>query len=1108
MNSSALRCRAWRKWLVRGFVFSVVACLVAAGGLYQRWTNPSAMRLLVIEHVALQFNDVTVSLESAQLRLLGGIAVTHLRLTRNDDPDKLEFLDVPRGIIYHDKEQLLDGKLAIRKLELFKPRLRVVRDAAGKWNLAGVLTPPDLSERVPMIVVHHGIIEFDDRAGAAGSLPVVVRDVSLTLKNDPLPTLTFEASGCSDVSGPIQLGGSRQRATDETTLAVKAPQVPVGPNLVQRLATYCEETAAHVRQLKGVANLEADLHFLPETPEPFHYDVRCQLSQGELTHAQLPLPLDHLEVSLRCIDGRVPQASATAQTGTARLSLTVKDLVPSEERTLEGLLRELELHVDHLQVTPDVFTPFPDYKDIQEDFKPGGVGSLTYTFRKEPDGTSVKRCFIQAEDMQATFFKFPYLLEHITGTIDVLLATGKDDLVKIDLVGKGSGQTVNIKGKLEGDRPAGVELDIWGKDIPLDAKLMKALQPKYQAIAAAFHPTGKGDFRAHIRKPKKGGEFNNRFAITFHDATMCYDVFPYPMEHVSAVLNICPGEWEFHDFRGSHKGGEFRARGRCYPYPVAGSSTAADAPGAVAHVTVTGTVTTQSPNPPVNSDDDDRPERLEIHLSGTDIRLDDEMKAALAPEPELVKTWNRFTPAGRLDFDGTIDRLPGVKTPDIDVTIYPKGCSIKPDFFRYAISDLRGKVRYAHRWVELDRLTARHGSSVMSLGSGTIFLKPDGGVWAELLNMHGQPLLPDDEFMNALPPSLRQACAALQLKDPITLDTQLVIDSTGNPADPPVIYWDGWALLRNATVTTGIQLSKLTGQVACRGRHDGHRLEGVLGNLLLQEATLFNQPFTDIHSQIVVTREEPDAIQLPGLTAHWFGGEVYGPLRAELGPTIRYEVKLTASQIQLEEFGRHNLGPNAPLSGVAGGNLYLAGQGADLSNLRGSGTIDVPNGKIYNLPPLLDLIKVLGLRAPDRTAFEEAHAEFDIRGQRVHANKIELFGNAVSLRGQGELNIDGTDLNLDFNADWGRITQVLPVGIKKIPPAISDQLLRLKLRGRIGDVQVSKEPVPLLLDPWRRMMNGFGSDESPPSPAPPVPPPLAPPRAPAWGPWASGTRGN
>jgi len=100
-------------------------------------------------------------------------------------------------------------------------------------------------------------------------------------------------------------------------------------------------------------------------------------------------------------------------------------------------------------------------------------------------------------------------------------------------------------------------------------------------------------------------------------------------------------------------------------------------------------------------------------------------------------------------------------------------------------------------------------------------------------------------------------------------------------------------------------------------------------------------------------------------------------------------------------------------------------------------------------------------------------------------------------------------LNLDFNADWGRITQVLPPGIKKIPPAISDQLLRLKLRGKLGDVQVSKEPVPMLLDPWRRMMNGLSSNEPPPSNPPPVPQPVpVAPRPPAWGPWATETRGN
>src|SRR6516162_3796020 len=100
---------AWRKWLVRTLVFSVVAGLAAGTVVYQRWINPTAVRLRVAERLGEEFTGAVVALESASLRLLGGIAITDLRLARKDDPDRTEFLYVPSGIIYHDKEQILDG---------------------------------------------------------------------------------------------------------------------------------------------------------------------------------------------------------------------------------------------------------------------------------------------------------------------------------------------------------------------------------------------------------------------------------------------------------------------------------------------------------------------------------------------------------------------------------------------------------------------------------------------------------------------------------------------------------------------------------------------------------------------------------------------------------------------------------------------------------------------------------------------------------------------------------------------------------------------------------------------------------------------------------------
>ena len=72
---------AWRKWLVRGLVFSLLGLPALAAVAYQAWTNPAAVRAQVLAQFRRRFvaNAVSISLDSARMRLLGGIAVTELR---------------------------------------------------------------------------------------------------------------------------------------------------------------------------------------------------------------------------------------------------------------------------------------------------------------------------------------------------------------------------------------------------------------------------------------------------------------------------------------------------------------------------------------------------------------------------------------------------------------------------------------------------------------------------------------------------------------------------------------------------------------------------------------------------------------------------------------------------------------------------------------------------------------------------------------------------------------------------------------------------------------------------------------------------------------------
>src|SRR5208282_4894744 len=108
---------------------------------------------------------------------------------------------------------------------------------------------------------------------------------------------------------------------------------------------------------------------------------------------------------------------------------------------------------------------------------------------------------------------------------------------------------------------------------------------------------------------------------------------------------------------------------------------------------------------------------------------------------------------------------------------------------------------------------------------------------AWLTNLKGSPLVPDAAFLHALPETLQKICTGLKLQSPIGMLVQMLfIDMPGEPNIPPIIYWDGGLAMQDAKLETGVPLEHVNGQVWCRGRHNGHHLEGVNGNLLLDQA--------------------------------------------------------------------------------------------------------------------------------------------------------------------------------------------------------------------------------------------------------------------------------
>jgi hypothetical protein len=284
-----------------------------------------------------------------------------------------------------------------------------------------------------------------------------------------------------------------------------------------------------------------------------------------------------------------------------------------------------------------------------------------------------------------------------------------------------------------------------------------------------------------------------------------------------------------------------------------------------------------------------------------------------------------------------------------------------------------------------------------------------------------------------------------------------------------------------------MELTGTTGVVACRGQFaDNHLL--ARGNLQLQQATLLRQPLTDVRSEFLI---QDTVMTLKGIYGQLHEGQVYGWMRFDFDEKpVKFQVEMHASQIDLAKFASQTLDRSGQVHGKAFAMLALCGRGSDRTSMKGKGHIKIPKGKLYDLPLILDLLTFLSGKLPKGTAFEEAYAYFDIEGELMRVYQLDLLGDAISLRGQGDVQTDGRCLNLElYGLLWGRSLPLLPPLLDKIPPALSKRLMKLHINGSLTSgekLDFRTAPLPVVVEPLRGLFESMsGRNQNPEAMNPP-----------------------
>ncbi len=1011
---------------------AIVVGAVAIPFLYRRVDEE--IRGRVEQRIAEHYRGLRVDIRSARFVEGEGIRVYDLTIV---DPGaegpRAELLRVEEALLEcsTDWRELVRGEIPIRRVTIRRPTLRATRRPDGTWNAGKLFPPPHFSDRPPPITVQGGVVEiFDPQKDPATAL--TLRDLNFTLASPPA-TESGATSGSRRLQGMVA-GDGFQRVAFEGWVDFLAPAcsirgqaegVNVSPELRDCLPCRLPEGLLALSNLRGEGDLRFALSHDPAAVPPTKFDVSGRLLRGRIDDPRLPHALTEIRASVRVDNGGVTIDDLTARIGqaTLRMSCRRSGFETNAPLWLTAEVRQLELDRALLKILPQ------SLQDQWYKFLP--AGRIDADARLDFDGQKwLPEISARYLNVSLTHHKFPYRLEHGKGIVEL-----KDDVLKVNLTAYSGSQPVRLAAEMTHpfSNPTGW-FEAKGDNIQLDEALFAALPEKSRKVVRSLDPRGTVNFYARMWRRRPDEPMHKHFLVSPNRCSIRFDKFPYPLTNVRGTIEMLDDNWTFRNFEGTND---------------------------TARVTCEGHLT-----PGLQG------KELILNFVGRDVPLEEELRDALSPHFQQV--WHDLQPRGMMDLTAEVSYLVERKKFSVGVRAQPQPqtASIEPVRFPYRLDRLEGVLLYRDGHVAFERCKAEHGP-VKFAAEGYCDFQPDGRWHTRFERLSVDRLRADRELLQALPPRLKKALTALDPSGPMNLRGSLDLRRTGRSGEPLHWQWDvTLGLQRSSLRCGGLLLENVCGEVSLRGAFDAQRVR-CLGELALDSMSYKDFQLTEVRGPIwidddrvlfgswVDRRDGAAAGQTPRpITANLFGGKFVGDGWATLGPEPQYAVNATLLDADLARCAREVIAGRQRLRGTITATADLTGRGWSRNSLAGSGTIRLSNGDVYELPVMISLLKILSIRPPDQNAFSDGSVDYRIEGEHVYFDQIDFRGDAISLRGKGEMDFQSA-IKLTFYTIVGRGELELPV-IKQVFRGASQQLMLIHVDGTLQNPKTRKEALPVV----------------------------------------------
>ncbi|HUT12544.1 MAG TPA: hypothetical protein VMY42_18750 [Thermoguttaceae bacterium] len=1047
------------------------AIALAVGVPYFYLQIDEKIRCRVLQRIARHYPGLKVTVRAAELVEGEGIKVRDLSIVdpQGEGPSA-ELLHIGEMVLKceTDLRGLITEEPPITHITLRRPKLRAARRADGTWSFARLLPLPKCGDCPPPVVIEDGIVEIvDSSKGTSGTLALRDIDLKWTLP-DPSdapgqsPHLrklegTFRTDHLDRVKVTGWVDSQRQAWSVEGTVE----GLEISPELREVVPEPLAEKLAVLGELRGRATVGFRLGSNGASQSPYQFELAGQLQSGRIVDPRLPDPLTEVQATVRLNNEGLHVDELTARCGpaTIRLSVHRAGFEPDSPFSLVANVRQLELDRRLLDFLPGDWRA--RLQPQWDKYDPAGPVDLDVnlafdgqTWRPEV----AMRCL----DVSFCYHKFRYRLEHATG----MLRWQDDVLWTEDLTARSGDRPIRIRTvfRQASSAPFG-RFEAWGEEVPFDAKLLAAIAEPSREVVRSLNLGGTFDFYWLVQRDAPDQPMRKEMVVQLGEknrCTICYELFPYPVDNVCGKAVMRDDDWTFQDLKGINDSARITCEGRL------------DSPA--------------------------RGGEMLLRFTAADVRLDEELRNAFLRE-SIRRAWDTLKPQGKIDLDEVaVHRPPGQKQAVVSVRARPKDdtVSIEPVRFPFRLEKVQCGLTYGNGHVAIERLKAEHGTVKIAAGRGDCEFLADGNWSLALEGLSVDRLqLEDRDFIQAVPDRLKQAIAALKPTGGVHLRGAFALQGGSGETDPVHSSWDLEIVMHQGTLDCGVTLEDVYGSVTLVGAYDGERFYSH-GELDIDSASWLDFQFTRLMGPLwiddrqvllgswVGRRENELARQNPArqpvkprpLSARLFGGNVWSDAWVSLDSGPRYGFHATLSEADLARFAQEVMAGRQNLKGKITATIDLGGTGRNLNGMGGRGQIWLGDADIWELPLMIELLSILSLREPDRTAFSNSDIVFDIRGNHIYFEKINFNGDAISLLGQGEMDFD-SNVALRFQPILGRNEWELP-GFSEIFRGAGRQIMQIRVDGTLQEPKTKKEFFPAVnqaqLQLQRDLKNGTAPD--------------------------------